>query len=72
MVGRSRPSSGNHVFGPFAFSGFDVPATGQATIPFGKPITCGALLPDLSADRTTPGRPGASGHYLSKVPVFEG
>jgi len=39
MVGRSRPSSGGHVFGPFAFSGFDAPATGQATIPFRSPLS---------------------------------
>jgi len=33
MVGRSPPSSGDHIFGRLAFSAFGVPATGQATIP---------------------------------------
>jgi len=68
MVGCSWPSSGGHVFGPFAFSRFDVPATDH-WLPW--PCHPRGPVPELSDQGTTPGRAGSSGHYASKAAVFE-
>jgi hypothetical protein len=48
MVGSQALFPGGRAFSPFAFSGFDAPATDQAAIPFCKQLRLRAETADFS------------------------